>query len=445
MIQSSPDFPNGKIKRKELCVKKVKIFDIGLVVMLFLAVLLAACGPAVPPSDTDEEQQPASTTEVAADVEEADPVTESDAVVNNSGETAIADLEYIETVAGTGPAPAIGDTVRVHYTGMLEDGTVFDSSEGGEPYTFPLGQGAVIPGWDQGIALMREGGQATLIIPPNLAYGPQGSGGVIPANATLTFEVELVEVIPAPKPQVVSEGDYQETEGGIRYYDIVVGDGASPEADSAVSIHFTGWLEDGTLLGGSHDGGSPISLKLGADQLFPGFEDSLLTMKVGGLRQAIVPPDLAFGETGSGVIPPNANIVLELELIDIIPVPEPSEFPDLAELSLETTESGLQYYDIAAGDGASPELGQEVSVHYTGWLTDGTKFDSSIDRGVPIEFILGVGGVIPGWDEGVSTMQVGGIRLLVIPAELGYGPAGSPPVIPPDAMLVFEVHLLEVR
>jgi peptidylprolyl isomerase len=104
-------------------------------------------------------------------------------------------LQFIELVAGDGPAPQPGDVVAVHYTGMLADGTVFDSSrERNEPIEFALGQGDVIPGWDEGIARMREGGQAQLIIPPELAYGASGAGGVIPPNATLTFDVELVDV-----------------------------------------------------------------------------------------------------------------------------------------------------------------------------------------------------------------------------------------------------------
>lgn len=105
-------------------------------------------------------------------------------------------LQYRIIEEGTRPRPQPGDTVRVHYTGRLEDGTVFDSSEGREPIEFPLGVGYVIPGWDEGIALLPEGSKAELVIPPDLGYGPQGSQS-IPPNATLIFDVELVEVIPA--------------------------------------------------------------------------------------------------------------------------------------------------------------------------------------------------------------------------------------------------------
>jgi len=110
-----------------------------------------------------------------------------------------------------------------------------------------------------------------------------------------------------------------------------------------------------------------------------------------------------------------------------------------------TTGSGLKYIDIEPGSGDSPEPGQTVIVHYTGWLEDGKKFDSSLDRGQPFSFPIGAGRVIRGWDEGVATMQLCGQRRLIIPPELAYGPQGRPPTIPADATLIFDVELLEVR
>ncbi|MFP5285454.1 MAG: FKBP-type peptidyl-prolyl cis-trans isomerase [Thermoanaerobaculia bacterium] len=110
-----------------------------------------------------------------------------------------------------------------------------------------------------------------------------------------------------------------------------------------------------------------------------------------------------------------------------------------------TTPSGLRYTDLAAGQGDEARAGKTVDVHYTGWLENGTKFDSSLDRGRPFSFRLGGGQVIRGWDEGVAGMKVGGKRRLTIPADLGYGARGAGGVIPPNATLVFEVELLGVR
>jgi peptidylprolyl isomerase len=108
------------------------------------------------------------------------------------------------------------------------------------------------------------------------------------------------------------------------------------------------------------------------------------------------------------------------------------------------TKSGLGYVELTEGQGASPQTGQLVEVHYTGWLDNGEKFDSSKDRGKPFEFVLGKGRVIKGWDEGVASMKVGGVRRLIIPSELGYGRNGAGGVIPPDATLIFEVELLAI-
>ncbi|MEM9595278.1 MAG: FKBP-type peptidyl-prolyl cis-trans isomerase [Acidobacteriota bacterium] len=117
----------------------------------------------------------------------------------------------------------------------------------------------------------------------------------------------------------------------------------------------------------------------------------------------------------------------------------------MSDDNLTANPSGLQYQDLEIGDGAVAQAGQQASVHYTGWLTDGTKFDSSLDRGTPFEFPLDGGMVIKGWDEGVQGMRVGGKRKLVIPPELGYGPRGAGGVIPPNATLVFEVELLDLK
>ena len=122
--------------------------------------------------------------------------------------------------------------------------------------------------------------------------------------------------------------------------------------------------------------------------------------------------------------------------------------PVIAEIKANkmiTTDSGLKYTDLVVGNGASPVAGKQVTVHYTGTLENGKKFDSSVDRKKPFSFVIGTGNVIKGWDEGVMSMKVGGKRKLVIPANLGYGPRGAGGVIPPNATLLFDVELLAVQ
>ena len=116
-----------------------------------------------------------------------------------------------------------------------------------------------------------------------------------------------------------------------------------------------------------------------------------------------------------------------------------------AQKNTGVTENGMKYEIIKEGTGASPKRGDSVTVHYTGWLEDGTKFDSSVDRNQPFTFKLGVGQVIQGWDDGVATMRVGGKTKFFIPPELGYGSRGAGGVIPPDAKLIFEVELLSIK
>lgn len=111
----------------------------------------------------------------------------------------------------------------------------------------------------------------------------------------------------------------------------------------------------------------------------------------------------------------------------------------------QATKSGLQFIDMVQGRGEGPATGNKVTVHYSGYLMNGKKFDSSVDRGQPFSFVIGLGQVIKGWDEGVASMKTGGKRKLIIPAELGYGKHGAGGVIPPNAILVFDVELLAVK
>lgn len=213
--------------------------------------------------------------------------------------TTASGLKYVDLVVGTGETPATTDLVTVHYTGTLENGTVFDASrQHGGPASFPLNR--VIKGWTEGVSTMKVGGTRKLVIPPDLAYGAQGAGnGLIPPNSTLTFIVELLDV---PK---------------VKIEDTQPGTGAAAKDGDQITVNYTGKLQDGTVFDTSV-GKTPFEFTLGGGQVIPGWDQGLLGMKVGGKRTLTIPPSLAYGEQGAGsTIPPNATLIFDVELISI--------------------------------------------------------------------------------------------------------------------------------
>jgi len=233
----------------------------------------------------------------------------------------------------------------------------------------------------------------------------------------------------------------KKTESGLEYRDVKQGSGEAPETGQACVVHYTGWLWEngakGRKFDSSLDRDTPFSFHVGESEVIKGWDEGVSTMKVGGKRQLLIPANLAYGARGAGgVIPANATLLFDVKLVEL-------------REKWEKTESGLRYMDSKKGTGAAPKTGQTCVVHYTGWLwqnnAKGRKFDSSVGR-EPLPFRVGKGEVIQGWDEGVSTMKVGGKRRLLVPAELGYGRDGfGGGVIPPNATLLFEVELLKVQ
>ena len=185
-------------------------------------------------------------------------------------------LTYAIVSSGQGETAQDGNVVTVHYKGKLEDGSVFDSSlERGEPIVFTLGKGQVITGWEQGIKLLRKGDKATFVIPPQLAYGENGIGP-IPPNATLTFEVELVDISNPSAPFNVEGIAWQRTERGVDYAIVKKGRGLKLSREMRVKVHYNGFLEDGTLFDSSFERARPIEFVLGRGAVIQGWEEGLL-------------------------------------------------------------------------------------------------------------------------------------------------------------------------
>ncbi len=231
------------------------------------------------------------------------------------------------------------------------------------------------------------------------------------------------------------------TASGLKYEVIKMGYGERPSAHDKVEVHYHGTLEDGTVFDSSVERGETITF--GLNQVIKGWTEGLQLMPIGSKFKFIIPPELGYGSRDLGTIPPNSTLIFEVELFNI-----EKPFVD-HDFSLPSEEiilkSGLRYLEHLTGQGNATKVGNIVKVHYSGYLVDGTKFDSSHDRGKPFSFKLGENRVIKGWEEGLLNMKVGGKRTLIIPPELGYGERGAGGVIPPNATLVFEVELVNFK
>jgi peptidylprolyl isomerase len=256
----------------------------------------------------------------------------------------------------------------------------------------------------------------------------------------------------------VDDPGLTEIESGVKYRDIKEGSGDPCPEGAKVKINYAGWLIDGTVFDSTKDRGSkPAEFELTG--LIRGWQVGIPGMKPGGIRKLVIYPTKGYGNQAKGKIPPNSTLIFEVELVSV--TQESPVIPGTGYLSgtgkrmsdgsdggtddpgLKDIGEGLKIRDLKEGTGDPVPKGASVTVHYTGWLTDGTEFDSSKKRGQPATFSLN--GVVRGWGNGIPGMKPGGIRKLVIPSELGYGRSGSPPTIPPNATLIFEVELIKVN
>jgi len=235
------------------------------------------------------------------------------------------------------------------------------------------------------------------------------------------------------------------TESGVQITELVVGEGTGPPLrGDLVIMQYDAWYLDGKKFDSTYDRGQPFSFRMGFGRIPQGWEEGMSTMRKGGKRRLIIPPELAFGTEGrGGLVPPETWIKVEVELVDLGPgTPIPPRVSH-ANLEFVKTESGLIYADIAVGLGDSPKPGQSIGLRYSGFLEDGTLFDSSYIEGPPVARRFTDEAIIKGWMEGIRTMKKGGMRKLLVPPELAYGAEADPPRVPPNATLEFDIELFD--
>ena len=268
--------------------------------------------------------------------------------------------------------------------------------------------------------------------------------------------------------------------GGLQCVDLKVGSGPAAQIGTVLSVQYTGWLEkSGKKFDSSFDRhAQQFDVLLGQKQVIKGWEQGLIGIKAGGIRRIIIPPELAYGDQGQPpTIPAKATLIFDViavsenacsvatinNIYNSTPTPNPSTpvvgpvIPATPTAGLPTPPAitttpgmltnGLKCIDLKVGTGAPAESGSTVSVQYTGWIAaNGKEFDSSFDHGgQPFAVTIGQGQVIKGWEEGLVGVKAGGTRRIIIPADLGYGAQGSPPKIPANAVLIFDITVVSIK
>ncbi len=332
-------------------------------------------------------------------------------------------LESKDLVEGKGRAAQDKDLVTVEYTGTLKAGKQFDSSKGKPPFSFTLGAGSVIKGWDQGVVGMKVGGKRHLVIPPELGYGDQAMGDLIPAKSTLVFDVELLRIErPGDAPKVELNTTKE-------------GKGEAAKAGDELELNWRGTLLNGFEFLDTYKTKKTAKMVIGMRGLPAGLSQTLEGIKVGEKRHAVIPSSLAFGSSGGNGIPPNSTLVIDVEAVSLTTKAQ----------ALERDKKMLKIEEETVGTGQEAKDGDTAELHYTGTFPDGKKFDSSHDRNQTFSVKVGAGQVIRGFDLGILGMKVGGKRKVTIPPDLGYGVRGAGNVIPPNQTLIFEIELISVK
>ncbi len=359
--------------------------------------------------------------------------------------TTASGLKYKIDEPGNDKHPQKGCRVWLEYTGWLDNDTIFVSTEETGSVDFWLGQGQVIKGWEEALPLIGEGGTIHLTVPPHLGYGGMAIAG-IPENSTLHFKIKVIQVdVFEPIKSLDTNGTTaNKLPNGIVYYAVQNGHGQPASKGDNVYVHYTGWLPDGSIYSSTIHSGSPTRFTAGCGETIEGLDTAFLLIPEGGKYKFMIPWNLAFGEKGYGNrIPPKTDITIDIEMVHISKEIMVEKW-DASGHDTLSTASGLRYIVFDAGDGEQILRNSIVTAHYSGYLPDGTLFDSSVKRESPIRYPVGAGIIIDGLDEASLLMRRGSRFQLLIPSNLAYGEEGLPPTIPANADLVFDVEILDV-
>lgn len=381
----------------------------------------------------------------------------------------------------------IGDLISTYMDYRTAD-TIFNSTPAGAPFDLPLMESTYKGDVFAALAMMHSGDSATFMINADSFFmltvgAPRPE--FLDSNSYFFLDIKVLDIktqaeldkerMEMTKEMTAAEIGLiegyiasnkltiQQDPSGIYYSKQKSGKGKMAAAGTFAKISVKA-----RAIGANTDfidtKGEAFDYEVGTGQLGIGFETGLVKMKEGDKATMIIPFGLAWGATGMAQagVAPYATLVFDVELVKVSSREEleankmkeakTSQAKSAVELNkylksnnvtATPTASGLYYIEAVAGSGKQAIAGKKVKVHYTGTLLDGTKFDSSVDRGEPFEFTLGQREVIAGWDEGIALMKEGGKAKLIIPSDLGYGPRGSGP-IPPNSILIFEVELIEV-
>lgn len=245
--------------------------------------------------------------------------------------------------------------------------------------------------------------------------------------------------IPAPADVAAPPSGAGKSSSGLAWTVLTPGDGKEkPTEADRVQVHYSGWTADGKMFDSSVARGTPTTF--GVTQVIKGWTEGLQLMTKGEKRRFWIPATLAYGETPTRPGAPSGQLTFDVELLDILAVPKAPTDVAAPSAGSKKTASGLSYKVLTEGTGEKPVPTSRVTVHYSGWTTDGKMFDSSIPRGQPASF--GVGGVIKGWTEGLQLMKKGAKYRFWIPADLAYGDTPTRPGAP-VGQLTFDVELID--